>query len=62
MTRGERAVVRQYVSDMLEQTDIQVEIRSGRVNLITRQDLGDAETLIEEAWEWKAGRERGQQL
>lgn len=53
MTRGDRATIKLYVMDMTEEA-AQLEIRKGRVYRL--QDLGDAETIREEAWEWKAGK------
>jgi putative component of toxin-antitoxin plasmid stabilization module len=61
MTRGERAAIKQYVSDMTEE-EVKLEVRNNRVFRVMREDLGDVETLAGEAWEWRAGVERGQQL
>ena len=62
MTRGERETMRQYVMDVLDLDDVQLEVRNGRVFQVLRQDLGDLETILAEAWEWREAVGKGQLL
>lgn len=61
MTRGEREIVKQYVTDMMDLDNVQLEIKNGRVSRIVREDLGDTETILAEAWEWREAVGKGSQ-